>query len=84
MNATVHSVMAARGVAGLRSGAFLSACIVHCQTIYNEGQDRWAAWNIGGITPSEAFANFYFGREGPSVLVDPQPYPANPSCPVFT
>ena len=28
---------------GVKRGAFLSACIVHCQTIYNEGQDRWDA-----------------------------------------
>ena len=84
MNASVHGAMAARSAAGRSSGAFLSACIVHCQTIYNEGEDRWPVWEIEGTKPRDAFANFYFDRKGPTVLVDPRPYPANPSCPVWT
>ena len=84
MNATIHGVMAARRATGRSSGTFLSACIVHCQTIYNEGEDRWPTWKIQGTEPRAAFANFYFGRPGPTVLVDPNPYPANPSCPVWT
>ena len=70
------------------AGAFFSACIVHCQTVYNEGQDRWHAWRVGGLTPAEAFGNFFFAaraREGrPTRAVDTVAYPGNPSCPVWT
>jgi hypothetical protein len=34
------SITRALGAAGTQRGAFLSACIVHCQTIFNEGEDR--------------------------------------------
>ena len=33
------------------AGAFVSGCIVHCQTVFNEGQDRWDAWEIAGRKP---------------------------------
>lgn len=79
MNATITSVVQGQG-----RGAFVSACIVHCQTIFNEGEDRWAAWNISGVRPRDAFGNFYFGRTGPTVVIDSAPYPSNPSCPIWT
>jgi len=80
MNATVAGVLAALPSAG----AFHSACIVHCQTVFNEGQDRWDAWRVGGLTPREVFGNWYFGRPGVTRAIDAAPYPGNPSCPVWT
>jgi hypothetical protein len=83
MNETIAPLLQHPTHPALRGG-FVSACIVHCQTIFNEGEDRWSAWKIDGVYPREAFANFYFNQSGPTVLLDPLPYPANPSCPVWT
>lgn len=79
MNGTLVPLMK-----GADRGCFLSACIVHCESVFNEGQDRWSAWNIQGVTLSQAFGNFYFNRNGSTVLVDAEPYPSNPSCPIWT
>jgi len=65
-------------------GAFASACLVHCQSVYNTGEDRWASWRIGGLYLREVFANFYFGRNGTTVAIDEVDYLGNPSCPVWT
>ena len=65
-------------------GAFVSACIVHCQTVFNEGEDRWDAWQVGGRKPREVFHSFYFGDGGSTMAIDPLIYPQNPSCPVWT
>ena len=40
MNASITQAL---GATGVRRGAFLSACIVHCETIFNEGEDRFVA-----------------------------------------
>merc|ERR1711865_407056 len=74
MNASLESAV------GAERGAFISACIVHCQTVFNGGGGRWSSWEIAGITLSQAFGNFYFGRPGQFQLFDAQPYPSNPSC----
>eukprot|EP00040_Diaphanoeca_grandis_P028198 m.162258 g.162258 ORF g.162258 m.162258 type:complete len:518 (-) comp31270_c0_seq1:36-1589(-) len=66
------------------SGAFVSGCIVHCQTIFNEGEDRWDAWEVGGRKPREVFRSFFFGDGGATVAIDELVYPQNPSCPVWT
>jgi hypothetical protein len=66
------------------AGAFVSGCIVHCQTIFNEGQDRWDSWKVGGRKPREVFRSFYFEDGGETVAVDSLVYPQNPSCPVWT
>jgi hypothetical protein len=42
MNATVAAALRKNPSAG----AFHSACIVHCETVYNEGEDRWDTWTI--------------------------------------
>eukprot|EP00928_Gymnodinium_smaydae_P045833 TRINITY_DN30507_c0_g1_i1.p1 TRINITY_DN30507_c0_g1~~TRINITY_DN30507_c0_g1_i1.p1 ORF type:complete len:419 (-),score=38.08 TRINITY_DN30507_c0_g1_i1:94-1314(-) len=78
MNKSVASAVNAK------RGVFISACIVHCETVYNEGESRWSRWKVAGLTPCEAFGNFYFGRPGPLQLIDAQPYPSNPSCPIYT
>jgi hypothetical protein len=65
-------------------GCFLDACIVHCQSVFNDGDARWCTWTIGGTTLREAFGNFYFKRPGPTRVIDASPWPSNPSCPVFT
>ena len=64
-------------------GYFLDACIVHIQSLFEDG-DHWNSWTIHGHTLRQAFGNFYFNRAGPKRLVDAQPWPSNPSCPVFT
>ena len=80
MAAAVGAALATQPTAG----AFFSACIVHCQTVYNEGQDRWNAWRVGGLTPAAVFGNWFFGRKGATRAVDTLRYPGNPSCPVWT
>lgn len=87
MKATVTAALAKKPA----TGAFHSACIVHCETIFNEGQDRWNAWTIetaiGPKKPREVFADWFFGDKrygGVTQAVDARPYPSNPSCPVFT
>jgi len=66
------------------AGAFVSGCIVHCQTIFNEGQDRWDAWKVGGRKPREVFHSWFFEDGGSTVAIDELVYPQNPSCPVWT
>lgn len=79
MKSTISPLVTAKN-----RGAFASACIVHCQTVFNEGEDRWASWSIGGLLLREAFGNFYFERNGTTVAIDDVDYPGNPSCPVWT
>jgi hypothetical protein len=64
-------------------GYFLDACIVHIQSLFEDG-DHWDTWTIRGQTLRETFGNFYFNRPGAKRLVDADPWPSNPSCPVFT
>eukprot|EP00729_Bicosta_minor_P000484 gene484-29709_t len=98
MKASISAAVAAKP-AGM-AGAFVSGCIVHCQTIFNEGEDRWDHWKVGGKKPREVFHSFYFaghdGRDGGSnggvggvggsdaVAIDADVYPQNPSCPIWT
>ena len=64
-------------------GCFLDACIVHIQSLFEDG-DHWNTWTVQGQTLRQTFGNFYFNRPGPKRLVDAQPWPSNPSCPVYT
>lgn len=81
MKQSIRAAVAAKPAATV--GAFVSGCIVHCQTIFNEGQDRWNAWQVGGRKPHEVFHSFFFGG-GEAVAIDDKVYPENPSCPVWT
>ena len=49
MKASIAKAVAAKTAGS--AGAFVSGCIVHCQTVFNEGQDRWDAWEIAGRKP---------------------------------
>jgi len=82
MSASIAAAVAGKPAGG--GGAFVSGCIVHCQTIFNEGQDRWDAWQVGGRKPREVFHSFFFGDGGSPVAIDSLTYPHNPSCPVWT
>lgn len=98
MKASISAAVAAKP-AGM-AGAFVSGCIVHCQTIFNEGEDRWDHWKVGGKKPREVFHSFYFaGHDGrdcgsnggvggvggsDAVAIDADVYPQNPSCPIWT
>lgn len=82
MKASIAKAVAAKPAGS--AGAFVSGCIVHCQTVFNEGEDRWDAWEIAGRKPREYFRSFYFGDGGETVGIDSKVYPENPSCPVWT
>ena len=71
MKQSIRAAVAAKPAATV--GAFVSGCIVHCQTIFNEGQDRWNAWQVGGRKPHEVFHSFFFGG-GEAVAIDDKVY----------
>ena len=55
MKASIAKAVAAKPAGS--AGAFVSGCIVHCQTVFNEGEDRWDAWEIAGRKPREYCSN---------------------------
>lgn len=65
------------------AGVFVPACIVHIQSIYNEGWDRWNLWHIRGRLVREVFGDWYFGR-GNGKAMDTCEWPCNKDCPIFT
>merc|ERR1719277_2735861 len=65
---------------GTTRGGFVTACIVHAQSMYmcnGEGAHRWDALPIRGTILQEAFGNFFFDRAGPRLLFDYVAYPGN-------
>ena len=59
------------------NGFFGDSCLVHCQTLYD---DTWSVYKVSGQLMSETFANWYFGRNGKTRVLDCT-YPCNPTCP---
>ena len=55
-------------------GLFQPACFIH--TEFNKGTPI-----VEGLNFIAAFGNWYFGREGPTQLVDDCGVVCNPSCP---
>jgi len=59
------------------NGFFGDSCLVHCQTLTD---DTWSVYKVSGQLMSETFANWYFGRNGKTRVLDCV-YPCNPTCP---
>ena len=64
------------------AGAFVSSCIIHVQSAFNENHVAWHNITVGGATPSDVVADWLAGR--PAVVVEDVDFPGNPQCQSFT
>lgn len=97
VNTTVAAELLRTTTAGgtpVQRGAFVTACIHHCQSMFmcgGEGYDRWSTLSIKGVSLRQAFSNFWHavisGKElqgNVTKLFDDGRYPGgNPVCPTW-
>ena len=66
MAASVNQALASTAHHQRTAGAFVSQCIIHVQSAYNENHDVWhGGLTVGGATPHDTVSAWYFNQDGP-------------------
>ena len=67
------------------AGAFVSQCIIHVQSVFNENHDVWhGALTINGDTPHDVVSRWYFNTDGKRTIEDCGTFGCNKFCQTFT
>ena len=67
------------------AGTFVSQCIIHVQSSYNEYHDVWHdKLYVNGLTPHDVVSDWYFRNTGGRVIEDCGSFGCNPYCQSYT
>ena len=69
MRASIRTALDSTGHHKQSSGAFVSQCIIHVQSAFNENHDVWHGMlRVNGKTPHDIVSEWYFGQgKGPAL-----------------